>query len=56
MHVDLRNMEQYIKIDEDGNVKEFTMLPEIKDIQIILGHTVNLIMLEAIICICDYSK
>lgn len=56
VHVDIRNIGQFIKVDKDGNVDEFIMLPDIKDIRIILGHTANYAMLGAIICLCDYSN
>ena len=54
--MDIRNIGQFIKVDKDGNVDEFIMLPNIKDIRIILGHTANYAMIEAIICISDYSN
>lgn len=56
VHVDLRNMEQYIKVDKDGNIDEFIMLPDIKDIKIILCYTANDAMIEAIMCIGNYSN
>jgi hypothetical protein len=56
VHVDLRNMEQYIKVDKDGNIEEFIMLPDIKDIKIILGYTANDAMIEAIMCVGNYSN
>lgn len=56
VHVDLMNIEQYIKVDKDGNIEGFTVLPDIKDIKIILGHTANCAMIEAIVCISEYSN
>lgn len=56
VHVDIRNIGQFIKVDKDGNVDEFVMLPDIQDIRIILGHTANYAMIETIICISDYSN
>lgn len=58
VHVNLINMDKYIKADKSGDIYDYIILqlPDIKDIKIILGHTANFIMLDTIRCISKYSN
>jgi len=55
VHVDIRNIEQYITANNEGSVEQFNILSNENDIKIILGHTANYVMLEAIECMSEFA-
>ncbi|MTI86241.1 MAG: hypothetical protein FH756_20690 [Firmicutes bacterium] len=49
VHVDIRNMEQYVATNDEGEIEQFNPLPSTKDIEAVL-FTANYVMVGAIKC------